>query len=355
MLQDRITRARTLLDSKEIEFCLLTSLPNIRYLTGFTGSDGVFLLSSSEGLLLVDGRYVSQAGAESPGTPVVCYRSKPDGIVEQLSSRSARRVGIEGERMTVALFQILRERLPDVTFVTLGQEVDNLRVIKDESEIDAITHAASIAGDALRDVLSMVSRGVREEEIAIELEYRFRRAGAEGAGFETIVASGPRGALPHGRASGKPIALHEAVTIDFGAKYGGYHSDETVTVCRGRIDDRMRDVYLTVREAHDRAIEAVRPGVPLREIDAVARDFIASKGYGEYFGHGLGHGVGLEIHERPTLNPRSDERAVEGMVFTVEPGVYIPGLGGVRIEDTVVVTPEGARLLTRVPKDLLEL
>lgn len=355
MLQDRIRRARSLIDSKEIDHCLVTSLPNIRYLTGFTGSDGVLLLSSSELLLLVDGRYVSQAGSESPGTPVVCYRSKLEGIVEQLTSRSARRVGIEGERMSVALHESLRERLTDVTLITLGQEVDNLRVIKDGSEIAAISHAASIAGDALRDVLPMVSHGVREEEIAIELEYRFRRLGAEGAAFETIVASGFRGALPHGRASGKPIALHEAVTIDFGAKFDGYHSDETVTICRGTIDDRMRDVYLTVREAHDRAVAAVRPGVLLREIDAVARDFIASKGYGEYFGHGLGHGVGLEIHERPTLNPRSEERAIEGMVFTVEPGVYIPGLGGVRIEDTVVVTATGARLLTNVPKDLLEL
>jgi len=355
VIQDRAERARSILASREIDALLVTSLPTIRYISGFTGSDGALLLTGDETLILVDGRYVSQAAEESPGIPVVCYRSKGEGIAEQILSRSLSRIGIEGERMTVLLYETLREKLAGCHFVLLRGECDDLRIVKTDEEIALIRQAASIAGSALQELFPLIAEGVCEEDLATELEYRMRRLGAEGIGFETIVASGTRGALPHGRGSRKRIAPHELVTIDYGAVVGGYHSDETVTLAVGSVDQRLRDIYETVREAHDRAIEAVRPGVPLREIDAAARDFIASKGYGEYFGHGLGHGVGLEIHERPTLNPRSDDVAVEGAVFTVEPGIYIPGLGGVRIEDTVVVTSEGARCLTTVSKEFMEL
>lgn len=354
-MHDRTERARSILERRGVDILVVTSLPTIRYLSGFTGSDGALLVTGDDLLLLVDGRYVSQAAEEAPGVPVLCYRSKPEGIAEQILARSLLRVGIEDARMTVSFLETLREKLPACEFVPLCQECDDLRSVKSPDEIGLIQQAATIAGTALREILPMIADGPSEEDVAIELEYRIRRLGAEGIGFETIVASGLRGAFPHGRGSRKRISPHELVTIDFGAVVGGYHSDETVTVGVGRLDDRLREIHQTVLEAHDRAIAMIRPGVSLRDVDAAARDYITARGYGEFFGHGLGHGVGLEIHERPTLNPRSNDVAREGMVFTVEPGIYFPGVGGVRIEDTVVVTPHGARCLTTFPKELIQL
>jgi Xaa-Pro aminopeptidase len=196
---------------------------------------------------------------------------------------------------------------------------------------------------------------VREIDIAVALEFEMRRRGAEGRAFDFIVASGERGAMPHGRASDKVIRSGELVTIDFGALKDGYHSDETVTVACGKPEIRAREIHSIVKTAHDLAMEAVRPGISCRDLDEVARSYIRNKGFGEYFGHGLGHGVGLEIHELPTLSPRSTAVLEEGMVITVEPGIYIPGFGGVRIEDTVVVTGDGCRVLTSVDKQLLVL
>jgi Xaa-Pro aminopeptidase len=187
----------------------------------------------------------------------------------------------------------------------------------------------------------------------LELEIEMRRRGADAKAFDFIVASGDRGAMPHGRASDKLLRAGELVTIDFGAVKDGYHSDETVTVAVGRPSDRGREIHNIVRQAHDRAIAAVRPGISCRELDAVARDFIREQGYGSYFGHGLGHGVGLEIHEKPVVSPRSEAVVAEGMVFTIEPGIYVPGFGGVRIEDTVAVTANGCVTLTQAPKNLI--
>jgi Xaa-Pro aminopeptidase len=192
--------------------------------------------------------------------------------------------------------------------------------------------------------------GVSERELALALEFALKRSGAEEKAFDFIVASGERGALPHGIASEKKIGRGELVTIDFGSRVNGYHSDETVTVAVGEIDDKAREIFDTVLAAHDQALAAVRPGISIVALDAVARGHIARRGYGEFFGHGLGHGVGLEIHEYPSLSPNSEGFIEEGMVITIEPGIYVPGLGGVRIEDTVVVTSDGYRCLTRIPK-----
>jgi Xaa-Pro aminopeptidase/Xaa-Pro dipeptidase len=199
----------------------------------------------------------------------------------------------------------------------------------------------------------MIRPGVSERALALELEILMKRGGAEEKAFDFIVASGERGALPHGHPTERKIAAGELVTIDFGARLHGYHSDETVTVAVGSADQRQQEVYAVVKEAHDRAMAAVRPGASCRDVDGIARDFIAARGFGGYFGHGLGHGVGLDIHEKPTLSPRSGQHLAEGMVVTVEPGIYIPGWGGVRIEDTVTVTADGCRPLTRVGKELL--
>ncbi|MEZ4484933.1 MAG: M24 family metallopeptidase [Syntrophotaleaceae bacterium] len=218
-----------------------------------------------------------------------------------------------------------------------------------------LDQAARISAEAFEEVLPLIRPGVRERDIALELEFAMRRHGAEEKSFDTIVASGLRGALPHGVASDKKIANGELVTIDFGARWAGYHSDETVTVAVGPVSARQREIFDVVLEAHDRAMNALRPGAALRDLDSIARDFIAGRGYGDYFGHSLGHGVGLEVHEHPAVSSLSEVVAEEGMVVTIEPGIYIPDLGGVRIEDMVCVTADGYRRITRLPKQFRQL
>ena len=279
------------------------------------------------------------------------YALKLDGILSCLEQAGCRRVGFEAETLPFATAERLREKGgADREWVPLATEIVPLRGIKETSEVDAIVEAARLNAEAFDEVLPLIRPGVAEREIALALEFALKRRGGEEKAFDFIVASGPRGSMPHGVASERKIGAGELVTIDFGVRLDGYHSDETVTVAVGEVAPELRRIFDTVLEAHDRALAAVRPGISLREIDAVARDFIAAAGYGDYFGHGLGHCVGLEVHEYPTLNTRTDETARPGMVFTVEPGIYVPDLGGVRIEDMVLVTAEGGRQLTRIPK-----
>lgn len=352
MLKDRILRAKELMDRLEVDLLIVTSLPNIRYLAGFTGSDGALVMTKSRGTLLVDGRYVTQAGEQVSLHEVECYKSKSEAIRSHLAGSGGKRVAFEAEWMTVSLHAAIFAGEPGITGVPLAAELDELRQCKDSAEIEILSRCATIASEAVEHVLQQPVSGKSELQLALDVEIVMKRAGAEGYAFDFIVASGIRGALPHGRASDKVIRVGELVTIDFGAVYNGYFSDETVTIAVGPPDARQQEIYSIVKEAHDLAVAAIRPGVPLADLDAVARCHIDKCGYGEYFTHGLGHGVGLEIHEKPVVNGKSATFAAEGMVFTIEPGIYIPGWGGVRIEDTVVVTADGCRLLTKVNKEL---
>jgi len=353
MLQNRVSSARAYLDRFGLDTLIFFGLPSIRYLSGFTGSDGVLVLSADQGWFLTDSRYTVQAGLETSGVEVREYRGKVEGVATLLGELGSRRAGFEAEQTTVALFRALSEAAAGLDFVPLGLELDDLRRVKDKDELQLLGACAAIASDAFFTVIENIGPGIAERDIAIALEFAMKRGGADDKAFDFIVASGPRGALPHGKGSGKLIAARELVTIDFGAVYAGYHSDETVTVAVGAPDPEQRKVYGIVKDAHDLALEAVRPGISLKELDARARDYIAARGYGSYFGHGLGHGVGLEVHERPVVSYRGEGVVEEGMVFTIEPGIYIPDWGGVRIEDTVVVTGDGCRLLTRVPKEMM--
>ncbi|RQW77584.1 MAG: aminopeptidase P family protein [Geobacter sp.] len=353
MLNNRFSSARRHLERFGVDTILFLGLPNIRYLTGFTGSDGVLVLGAEEGWFLTDSRYTTQASMEVSGARVIEYRSKTEGIAALLNAETVKKAGFEAEHTTVSYLKALAEALPGVELLPIGAELDDLRIIKSVDELQLLARCAEIASEALIGVLATINAGASEREVALALEFAMRRAGADDKSFDFIVASGSRGALPHGKASDKIIQSGELVTIDFGAIYEGYHSDETVTVAVGTPDNRQKEIYSTVKEAHDMAMEAVRPGISLKELDDVARRFIEERGYGAYFGHGLGHGVGLEVHEKPTVSFRSDQRAEEGMVFTIEPGIYIPGWGGVRIEDTVVVTMDGCRPLSKVPKQLM--
>ena len=249
--------------------------------------------------------------------------------------------------------QDLYKRLGDVSLAPLADEVTRCRWIKDAGEIANIRRAVEIQEQAFYKMLPDFGPGVAERDLALTLDFEMLRLGADAIAFDTIAASGPRGALPHGRAGDRVIQPNEMVTFDFGCKYRGYCSDQTVTLCAGTPDAKQQEVCDVVREAHDRVIENIQPGMTGREGDALARDYITEKGYGEYFRHGLGHCVGLFIHEEPRLAPRDDTVLKPGLVITVEPGIYIPGWGGVRLEDLVVITDDGCEVLTSLPKTLV--
>ena len=352
MDRKRIERVYERIDPKEFDALLFFDMNNIRYLTGFTGSDGVLLLQPDRGMLLVDGRYVTQAAEQSPHCDVVQYRDKVSGIAAALAERGAGRVGFEAFALTVELYEKIRERIRTTRLAPLDGELSCLRSRKDAGEASLLRRAVDIATEALTDVLPLLRPGRTEREIALELDYRMRALGSEENSFPTIVASGPNAALPHARPGDRKLAPDDPVIIDFGAVYRGYHSDETCTLVVGRPDAEFRQVYDIVKEAHDRAIAAVRTGVSGREIDGIARRHIEEQGYGPQFSHGTGHGVGLDVHEDPRLSPLSDQVLAADMVVTVEPGIYLPGRWGVRIEDMVLVGEDGCEVLTRMPKEL---
>lgn len=353
MLKVRRKKLGHFFEKHNLDALLFSNMLNIRYLSGFTGSEGALLLTRDAAWLLCDSRYTTQAADETTETSIRQFSEKQDAVGTLIQELQLTRIGFESAHISVAVFMELSGKLPGCELVPVGKDLDQIRSCKDEDEIESLETIARLASDALQATLSLLKPGVSESFFARELEFEMRRHGAEGRSFDFIVASGERGAMPHGRASNKIISPGELVTIDFGATLNGYHSDETVTISVGKPDLLAMEIHGIVKEAHDKAIAAVKPGLACRDLDAIARDFITGHGYGDHFGHGLGHGVGLEIHEQPVISPRSKSIIEEGMVFTVEPGIYIPGFGGVRIEDTVVVTANGCYLLTAAPKELL--
>ena len=350
MSEQRTFFIREILKSEHLDGVLILGLPNMRYLSGFTGTDGALFVGADESIFMTDSRYCEQAREQVEVGRIVCYKDKLKAIGDLLDGSSVQRIGFEAEAVNVALYNDLIALNPSVTWLPLKEQIRSLRGKKSEAELIHLQKAADLNHQAFDTVLPLIKAGQSERDIALELEFTLKKLGGEANAFDFIVASGARGALPHGVASEKKLAQGELVTIDFGTRVQGYHSDETVTLAIGEIDGNLRQIFDIVLEAHDLAIRAVYPGCSIVDLDAVARDYIKLKGYGAYFGHGLGHGVGLEIHEFPGLSSRSQEVLAEGMVVTIEPGIYLPGQGGVRIEDTIVVTPDGCRLLTSIPK-----
>ncbi|MCF6238254.1 MAG: Xaa-Pro peptidase family protein [Candidatus Marinimicrobia bacterium] len=335
------------LDLDALIFC---QPENIRYLCGFSGSDGVLVVTSDQLVFLTDSRYTTQAHEEVSADCIEEYKIKAEGVIAQLQASIVTRVGFEADLAFGIVNEFQEKGDPSWLWLHLKDELQVLRMHKSTDEINSLVNAANLNVLGLDEVETLIRPGVRESEIALALEFALRKLGAEEKAFDIIVASGLRGAMPHGIASDKVLSEGELVTIDFGCRLSGYHSDETVTFALGKVSDELRTIYDTVLEAHDCALAAVAPGVALNELDRLARDHIGSCGYGDYFGHGLGHGVGLEVHEAPVVSPRSKAVAEEGMVFTVEPGIYVPGVGGVRIEDMVLVTADGHQILTKIPK-----
>ncbi len=300
---------------------------------------------------MTDFRYEVQAGHEVYGYRIRCYKNQVDGIAGLVGSKSIKKLAFEGGDVSYDYYRRLKKALGGKGLVSFSKRLEKLRVRKSKGEIGCIRKAIQILEKGFDYAAQKMAPGVRERDLAISIEGELKKNGAESLSFDIIVASGKRSALPHGKASSKIIRKGDLVVLDMGVSYGGYHSDKTRTFMIGSVSAKKRGIYGIVKEAQRRAIEAVRPGMAASELDSIAREYIAEKGYGRYFGHGTGHGIGLEVHEPPYIAPGSGDVLEEGMVFTVEPGIYVPGLGGVRIEDVVLVTSAGRRVLTKTGKE----
>ena len=358
----RQRRLQESLQSNRLDALLVTHLPNVRYLCGFTGSAGVLFVSDKKIVFFTDGRYRTQGRAEVQGCKVVV--GKKGALVacadwlraNRSTGRMRRRIGIESEHFTIAERIRLAGMLPaDASLRPAPALIERSRMLKDAGELQQIRAAILLGANLFDVILKTIRPGVKESEVAAELEYAARRAGAEGMSFPTIIAGGERSSLPHGRASEAPIPRNGFVVCDFGVILTGYCSDMTRTVYVGRPTGEARRVYESVRRAQQAAIEAVQPGVVVGEIDRVARKLLKTNNLDRYFTHSTGHGVGLEIHEPPRIAAGQAEVLRPGMVITIEPGVYIPGKFGVRIEDMVVVTERGCQVLTPTSKTLITL
>lgn len=354
MPNERVKRLRTKIAEAGGQGMMVTSEFNRRYLSGFTGTHGVVLLSGDRAALLTDFRYRQQAGRQAQGFEIIEHgQDLNQTVAETLASWGVTKLLFEDQHASYAEHALWAKALAPAELIPAGSVVERLREAKDAGELALMQEAADLADRTFEHILGLIKPGVSELEIAAEMEYFMRRNGATGPSFNTIVASGERSAMPHGVASEKKVGRGEFVTLDFGACYKGYCSDLTRTVFVGTPTDKHREIYGIVKEAQQFALDHLKPGMTGREGDALTRDIITRYGYGDHFGHGTGHGLGMEIHEAPRLSPSCDTVLEPGMVVTVEPGIYLPGFGGVRIEDDVVIADTGIQILTRSPKELI--
>ncbi|MBB3109162.1 Xaa-Pro aminopeptidase [Paenibacillus phyllosphaerae] len=353
MTNNRLSGVRNRMSELGLDGLLVTSAVNRRYVSGFTGSAGVLLITATQSFLVTDFRYRTQAPEQAPSFTVVEHGVKlMETIAELTGTHHVKRLGFEQDHVVFSEYVAWKQDLASVELVPVSGMIEKLRMFKDESELAIMREAAALADDTYRHMLNIIKPGIRELDLALEMETFMRKGGAAGPSFETIVASGERSALPHGVASERIVGNNEFVKLDFGAYYNGYCSDLTRTVVVGSPTEKHREIYAIVLEAQLTALAGIKPGMTGREADALARDVITRYGYGDMFGHGTGHGLGMEIHEAPRLSKMSDTVLEPGMTVTVEPGIYLPGFGGVRIEDDIVITETGNTLLTGSSKEL---
>ena len=352
ILSGRISLIQRKLADLKIQGLIFLNIINIRYLSGFTGSDGALMICPDRSFLLVDGRYTIQASLEAQNIPVIEYKDKIEGIIQTIKDLRLKHIGFEAVSMSVDMHNQLSKRLDNEVLINIGDDLKFLRVYKDETEILLMKKAAAISSAAISALIRNIETGCTERELALQLEIHARRAGADQLAFEAIVASGVNSALPHAQPTDRKIKAGDLIVIDFGVKYKGYCSDETCTFAFGQLTDQQKNAYQIVKQAHDEAIAAIRANVTAGDIDRCARSVLGEK-YGQYFPHGTGHGVGLEVHEAPRLAPDSKDVLEAQMVVTVEPGLYIPGLWGIRIEDTVLVKKNSCEIFTKMDKQLL--
>lgn len=350
---NRVQKVQKELEKHDAQGILITKDINRRYVSGFTGSAGVVLVTRNEAVLITDFRYSEQAAKEAKGLRIVIHKGdiikEVNDSIQQMGLSS---VWIEEGDMSLKTYLALSEATA-VELTKSNQLIEKIREIKEPVEIDLLTKAAAIADEAFSKIISFIKPGMTEMEVKNRLEMTMRELGASSSSFNMIVASGERAAFPHGVASSKKIESGDMITLDFGALYEGYCSDITRTVSVGQPTNRFKEIYDIVHEALRRGTKEVSPGTPTNYIDYVARSFIEEHGYGENFGHSTGHGLGMEVHEPLRLSKESEEVLQEGMVITIEPGIYIPGFGGCRIEDDLLVTDQGYERLTKSSRDLI--
>jgi Xaa-Pro aminopeptidase len=350
----RLQHLRSQFSSLGINAFLVNFQPHVRYMTGFSGSNGIGLITENGQSFITDGRYVEQARKEVKGWKIFITQ---DSLFEEVRLQRllhpGMRVGIDGNTFILSQFKQIKKIFPKVKFLPKVETIEKISAVKDEEEIKKITKAVTITDVVFGEILPLLKPGVRELEIAAEISYRQRVHGAEGDAFDTIVASGERGSMPHGQASSKKIRKGEMVTLDFGSIVEGYHSDLTRTVAVGKPPAEATKIYTIVLDAQCRAIDSAVSGMKAKDLDGVAREHIKHHGYEKFFRHSLGHGLGLQIHEAPRISFLSKATLVPGNVVTIEPGIYLPGFGGVRIEDDIVVRAAQCEVLNRAPKELL--
>lgn len=352
-MTNRIEALRETFGNQNIEAILVTESKNLRYLANFTGSAGAALITKDEAYFITDFRYTTQANEQAKGFTVVIHKA---GIYQEVNQLLVKHnidiVGIEAQSMKVQDYIAIQELFEAKIVPTVGV-IEKIREIKDEAELATIKEACKITDESFEHILTFIKPGVTEIEVANELERFLKTKGASAMSFDTIVASGVRSAMPHGVASEKVIEDGDIITLDYGCYYKGYSSDMTRTIAVGSIDPKLEEIYHIVLEAHERVNAGAKAGMTGKEVDALARDYITEKGYGEYFGHSTGHGLGLDVHELPSLSFRNEEPLKENMVVTNEPGIYIEGLGGVRIENDLIVRKDSVEQLNNSPKHLI--
>ena len=354
--RQRVDALRKELRKKNLDAFISSHLPNICYLTGFTGSNALLVITHEVSLFLTDFRYNEQMQTEvTADEKIIGKGSLIEFGTKKKIFQHLKKIGVEKEHLSISDYEALGKSVKNKKLVVTQNIVENLRSVKDADEIGLLARAVEISDSVFKKIIGILKPGVSELDVSAEISNLHKKLGAEGDAFETIVASGERGSLPHGRATEKKIASSEFVTLDFGCVYRGYHSDMTRTVAVGKPSNEMKKIYQIVLDAQQKASDAVRENIPAKKIDSIARNHIASFGYGKYFGHSLGHGVGMEIHEQLRLSQISKEILRAGNVVTVEPGIYLPKRFGVRIEDIVVVRNNGAEILTTSPKELIVL
>ena len=346
------------MESIKTDAIIITDPYNLRYFTGFRGGEGFSVIAGENKYLIVDSRYTEAAGRESDFEVIEYNNAKPLAEVFKsiVAENNIRKIGFEDENLTVAAFSLLKSQMgEDLEYIPLGESLNAKRRIKKPYELEMLKAAEHIGDMAFDAVIGFIKPGLTELEVAAFLEYKMKQFGANGLSFDTICASGIHSSMPHAIPDDKKLETGDFVTMDFGCIYKGYCSDMTRTVVLGKADEKQKEVYNLVRAAQQVGLDTIKAGMRCCDVDKAARDVIEKAGYGKYFGHGLGHSVGLYIHEKPALNTRDVTVLEAGMIETIEPGVYIPGFGGVRIEDMVAVTEDGCVNFAHSPKELLEL
>lgn len=349
----KLTKLRQALRDNNVDAILITNEYNRRYMTGFTGTAGVAIVSQNDAVFITDFRYTEQAAAQVKDFRIEQHKGTIfEEVAKQAALMGVKTLGFEQDAMQYGTYEVYKSTVK-ADLVPLSGLIEKIRLIKSEEEINIIKVACEIADNAFTHILNFIKPGVTELDVSNELEFFMRKQGATSSSFDIIVASGLRSALPHGVATDKVIETGDFVTLDFGAYYNGYISDITRTVAVGQPSEKLVEMYNAVLESQLLAVEKVGPGMTGAQADAIARDYLKSKGLGEAFGHSLGHGIGLEVHEGPGLNFRSEVVLEPNMLVTIEPGVYIPGIGGVRIEDDILITETGNEILTHSDKQLI--